>query len=821
MKDEISGPLKEQTGALEKLGGAASGIAKAGLIAATAGATALAGALTFSVKAAMEAEVIDKQLDAVLKSTAGAAGMSKEAITGLANELGGLTMFEDDAIVSAQSMLLTFTSIGKEVFPAATETVLNMSQALGQDLKSSAMQLGKALNAPVDGIAALQRVGVKFTESQKAAIEKMVEMGDIAGAQKIILAELETEFGGAAKAAGQTFSGQLTILKNNLGNVAETIGGALLPALTGMASGLVAALNSGEVQAAIATFSDMLTSLATGDVRGALDALAYGVYEIFGVDIRGAIDMASAAFAQISAFIQDNVIPAFWQIAGVVQTFVSEHAEGLKNALIAIGVVLAGAAILTGIIAIGGAIAALVNPVTLIIGAVALLAVAWTENWGGIQEKTQAVLDFIMPYVQQAITFIQTTITTIMAAVQTFWAENGDAILGKAQEIWNTIQDFIGAAIKFVQSVVSNTIDVISRLWAEKHDAIMATVNTVWALIQNVIQTTVDVIQGVITTFTNILKGDWKAAWESIKETARTLWEGIKEHISLTIDAIKGIVDVALALLKIMFGEKLEQIRAAIALKWEEVKTNVNTFLEDVKKAIGNFSLVEVGKDLIQGMINGVGSMGGALASAAANLAWQAIQAIKNALLSHSPSEVTHDIGIDFGLGFANGVYAMIPEVARQAQSMVNVAVAAAQEAQRIISGTGRGGIPAVPGDPTHPGLEPIEIEVPTGREFKPPSTGTKPPPSYVKKGKTVYDPSNPFTYGGRPTVDPQTTTRPTGGGGGGGGGGSSSAGGKTQIDRFGGEALAQLAVILKGQTAEDAERAARALEFKMRWSAT
>jgi phage-related protein len=110
-----------------------------------------------------------------------------------------------------------------------------MAQAMGMDLQSATMLVGKALNDPVKGMTALTRSGVQFTDAQKEAIAAMVEMGDTAGAQQIILKELEVQFGGSAEAAGKTFGGQLDIMKNALGNVGEEIGGALIPVLTDMA----------------------------------------------------------------------------------------------------------------------------------------------------------------------------------------------------------------------------------------------------------------------------------------------------------------------------------------------------------------------------------------------------------------------------------------------------------------------------------------------------------------------------------------------------------------------------------------------------------
>lgn len=184
-----------------------------------------------AVRAAMESQQAMAQLDAVIKSTGGSAGVTAEFAQGLASTLQNVTMYGDEATMSAESMLLTFTNIGKDVFPYTTITALDMSTALGQDLTSSAMQLGKALNDPINGITALTRVGVTFTEEQKNTIKAMMDVGNIAGAQTIILNELHKEFGGSAEAAGKTFAGQLEILKNKFGEVQEKIGNVFLPIL--------------------------------------------------------------------------------------------------------------------------------------------------------------------------------------------------------------------------------------------------------------------------------------------------------------------------------------------------------------------------------------------------------------------------------------------------------------------------------------------------------------------------------------------------------------------------------------------------------------
>ncbi|GIK36571.1 MAG: hypothetical protein BroJett011_04040 [Chloroflexota bacterium] len=180
------------------------------LLAANALNTILEGVKDFNVgaiQAARESAAAEAELEAVIRSTGGAAGVSKAQLEAHAEALERVTNFSDEAVNHAQSVLLTFTKIGKDVFPEATEAVADIAELMDGDLQGAAVQVGKALNDPINGISALTRVGVSFTEQQKNQIKAMVEAGDVAGAQKLILAELNKEFGGQAEAAREAAGG--------------------------------------------------------------------------------------------------------------------------------------------------------------------------------------------------------------------------------------------------------------------------------------------------------------------------------------------------------------------------------------------------------------------------------------------------------------------------------------------------------------------------------------------------------------------------------------------------------------------------------------
>lgn len=237
-KNEASKVLQQVQNDAKGFGGGISSAmtaARGSSMALLGGVTAVgAGFAAFGVssfKAATESEDALAQLNAVLKSTHGAANLTTKDLTDQATALQKVTKFSDEAVMATQSMLLTFTEIKGPVLQGATQAALDMAQALGMDGTQAAMQLGKALNDPTTGMTKLQRVGVTFTDSQKQAAAAMVAAGNTAGAQNLILKELQKEFGGSAEAAGDTFSGQLTILKNTFGDLQEAVGFAIMGAL--------------------------------------------------------------------------------------------------------------------------------------------------------------------------------------------------------------------------------------------------------------------------------------------------------------------------------------------------------------------------------------------------------------------------------------------------------------------------------------------------------------------------------------------------------------------------------------------------------------
>jgi hypothetical protein len=382
--DTFSSKMKNVGGAMAKFGGAMTLGVTAPLVAFGAS----------SIKSAMEAENALADLNAVLESTGGVAGVTLDELTKNATALQSVTKFSDEAVMSAQGMLLTFTNIGHDIFPAATEATLDMAQKFGMDASQAAITLGKALNDPISGVTALRRIGVMLTDEQEAQIKSFMEVGDIASAQAIIMKELAVEVGGVAEAAGATNAGKLEQFKNKLDDMKETVGTALMPILTRLI--------------------EAVTPL---------------------------IERFANATPQMQTFIL--VIAGIAAAIGPVITIVGGLVTGIGAIAPVIGAVVTG---------FGAVAAVLSGPVLLVIGAVvaaiALLYLAWKNNFMGIQDTFNLWVNVI-----------KTVFAAFKAAFSGDWRGFGELLRQAWDMVWALIEKRIAGAWTAIKTAAVNIVN--------------------------------------------------------------------------------------------------------------------------------------------------------------------------------------------------------------------------------------------------------------------------------------------------------------------------------------------------------------------------
>jgi len=492
---------------LSKIGGA---VVIGGFLAAGAAAVGMAGFLMKSVQAASEAEDIQTQLEAVLAQTGKTTGVTVEQINDLAQSLSMVTKFDDEVITSAGGVLARFDKIGKDTMPRAMQATLDLAQSMGIDLSSAAVMVGKVLQTPGEGMLRLKAAGVALTDEQTTLIQSLFDTGRVAEAQDMILKALSGTMGGVAQAAGTTLSGKMAILKTQFGNVMETVGGALLPKLTEFATMLSEKLASPEVQL-------WITNFAAGIATMASNVITY-------------IPVIIGWFTQIYNWFANNqgVIVAILAVLGVAV------AAFAITTIISIGSIIVAAAPLLLVIALIGAV-------------VYILYQAWTNNRGGIQEKTAAVINFIKGFIQAG-----------LAAIQAFWTAHGAQIMAIVTAMWNAIQLVINTVLGIIKNIVAAFQaafrgdwtafgEYLRKAWDLAWSLIIKVVSTAWAAIKIIVA---NLVKSVIDFFT---KTDWGEVGKNI---VKGIAYGITSAVQWVIAAISGMARAIIAAIKGFLGIK-------------------------------------------------------------------------------------------------------------------------------------------------------------------------------------------------------------------------------------------------------------------------
>ena len=393
-----------------------------------------------SVEAAEESRKVTAQTEAVIKSTGGAANVSAAQVGAYADSLAALTGIDDEVIAGGQNVLLTFTQVrneagkGNDIFNQGTKAALNMSVALKQDLASSSMLVGKALNDPIKGMASLTRSGIQFTEQQKAQVKAMVESGNVLGAQKIILKELETQFGGSAEAAASP----MARLKVVVGNLQEELGARFLPVISKVAGFLADKLPGAldavgraigpvfsYIREVVGFIGPAIASAFSGE--GVTSDGIVGVAERVGVALRAIVDWVKKNWPEIKRIITETMKTVQSVIKGVVDviTTIWENFGDQITDVVKAAWTFVKATIEAALKVIQG----IVKTVT------SLIHGDWSGVWEGIKMILAGAWDFIMARVEFAINIVKNILSVA-------W----EIIKGAASGAWDGIKDMFASA---------------------------------------------------------------------------------------------------------------------------------------------------------------------------------------------------------------------------------------------------------------------------------------------------------------------------------------------------------------------------------------
>lgn len=553
--------------------GSGLGVAKAGLrgvasmakvgVAALGLATAAITAFVVKgINSLNRIEVIAAQTDAAIRSTGGVANVTRSEIDALAGSLESLTGTEAETITQGQNLLLTFTKIqnqageGNDIFDQATVAMVNMSVALGTDVSGAALQLGKALNDPIRGVGALSRAGVSFTQEQKDQIKVLQESGDMLGAQKIIMGELETQFGGSAEAYGNTTKGLTDRTKHLFGTLQENLVTAFTPAIDGALQRIHDRMETlvGSSEEWIPKIGAAISSVGDAFQRAKgvwQDGGSFGetLASLTGIQaVQPIVDKVADVFGDLWTIIRDGIIPAFESVANNLPNilspmksvdnivkFLAEHAEGLSQIL---AILIGGFILWKAATFAANAVMAIHNGILFITSGrmkamivQSTIAKAATVLWTGVQWLLNAAMS------ANPIGLMVAAIVALVAIFIVAWKNSEtfrnivtgafNAVWGVIKGVWNWISENWPLLLAILTGPIGLVVLAITRNW----DTIKEGVTGVYDWIVEKFDAVVSFVTGLPGRVTSAVSGMWDGIKDAFKTAINWIidgWNGLE-----------------------------------------------------------------------------------------------------------------------------------------------------------------------------------------------------------------------------------------------------------------------------------------------------
>lgn len=174
-------------------------------------------------------------------------------------------------------------------------------------------------------------------------------------------------------------------------------------------------------------------------------------------------------------------------------------------------------------------------------------------------------------------------ILAALAAAATLIATNWEAIKQRVIDVWNAIKDAVTQAWEAVEKWwTENVADPISEAWEAVQQAvekvwnnIKTTATTIWNNIKNTIREKITAAKTALDTIWNNISTAASTAWEAVKTSATQIWTNIKNAIRQPIQAAKEAVAKIWDAVK----EKAETV-------WNAIKTTLDPILSAISSAI-------------------------------------------------------------------------------------------------------------------------------------------------------------------------------------------------------------------------------------------
>lgn len=274
----------------------------------------------------------------------------------------------------------------------------------------------------------------------------------------------------------------------------------------------------------------------------------------------------------------------------------------------------------------------------------------------------QTEIDKVVQGAKNVAAGVSDAVTAVVEFVRPLWDLFGENILNVAMNTFSNVLDIIGGGLDVLKGIFQVATGILTGDWSK-----------VWEGLENIVQGTVDQVLGIVDLAIGNLVSNLGGDWEKIKSDARATWDNI---VGTVERAVQWVMDKAARVGELpgRFADWFGRAKDSAIGKLTELNDWVGGLPSRILGAIGNLgsTLWSAGRDLINGLIQGVKDTAWRIADAVLKPVQDAVRDVKGFLGISSPSKLMAEIGGYMGEGLAIGLEGSSGRVARSLEGLVS-----------------------------------------------------------------------------------------------------------------------------------------------------
>lgn len=257
---------------------------------------------------------------------------------------------------------------------------------------------------------------------------------------------------------------------------------------------------------------------------------------------------------------------------------------------------------------------------------------------GLVSQITTGMTTSLPQMMQGGATMVQGIVQGITATLPSLLQSGAQMVVSAIQGFSQQYPALLDSGVQAVQSIVSGIVQMLPSVLQSAVEVVSAFLGMIVQNLPEVLSAGADILQSVVEGIGQSLPYIWQAAVELLQNFLTTIVQNLPEIIAAGFDLIVSLIE-------------------GIGNAMPNLITSAGEIYRTIWDTITSINWPQLGMDIVRGLINGLGAMGGALWDAATNIARSAFNAIKGFFDIGSPSRLMEfKIGPYIPQGLAIGI---------------------------------------------------------------------------------------------------------------------------------------------------------------------